>query len=213
MNTVGLWVGMIGDPTGGLKFVDYIIRLSFVHRHSSMWKIDIERRDIQEFVDFILKYDELALAHPNQAAASSTFPGFPEHWISWSKSRHCGWNEIMKVYTNTSIEIINVRLATSALSFELRIGPQAQLSQGIPEDLCEFIRKARLLQLPRSPSFQPHLSPPKHVLGVTPKKLHEVFTMSTYIAHLFAERVPKPYIVDLGAGQVHIIYYAFWLSE
>jgi hypothetical protein len=72
----------------------------------------------------------------------------------------------------------------------------------MPEDLYSFIRKAKLMKLPRSPAYKPALSPPKHVTGVTPKKLHEVFTMSTYIASLFAHYDPKPYIVDVGAGQV-----------
>lgn len=81
------------------------------------------------------------------------------------------------------------------------IGSQP-LPEQMPEDLYNFIRKANRTQLPRSPTFKPDVSPPKHVTGVTPKKLHEVFTMSTYVASLFAGQDPKPYIVDIGAGQV-----------
>lgn len=65
-----------------------------------MWKIETENHDIQEYIEFLLQYDRLAIAHPNQAAASGVFPGFPEAWISWAKSPRCGWREVMKVYTN-----------------------------------------------------------------------------------------------------------------
>ncbi|KAG8842346.1 hypothetical protein FRB91_004245 [Serendipita sp. 411] len=80
-------------------------------------------------------------------------------------------------------------------------------SEGLPSDLESFIRTARSLGLPRHPFYIPNDSiPPDHVLRVSPKKLHEVFTMSSYVASLFADlnQDQKPWIVDVGAGQGYL---------
>ena len=72
----------------------------------------------------------------------------------------------------------------------------------LPEDLVSFLRTSAGLPLPRSPSFGvPALDPP-HMTGMTPKKIHETVTMSKFVAHLFADVLVKPRIVDVGAGQV-----------
>ncbi|KAG8768127.1 hypothetical protein FRC15_005299 [Serendipita sp. 397] len=80
-------------------------------------------------------------------------------------------------------------------------------SEGLPSDLETFIRIARSLGLPRHPFYIPNDSiPPDHVLRVSPKKLHEVFTMSSYVASLFVDlnQDRKPWIVDVGAGQGYL---------
>jgi hypothetical protein len=78
------------------------------------------------------------------------------------------------------------------------------LDGDMPADLRRFIEESRSIPLPRTPFFVPENDPPAQIHAVSPKKLHEVFTMSSYIASLFANHLVKPAVVDIGAGQVRI---------
>jgi hypothetical protein len=74
----------------------------------------------------------------------------------------------------------------------------------MPPDLVAFIQQCVELPIPRRPFFVPEGgAAPRYVNRVNPKKIHEVFTMSSYISSLFKSDTTKPRIVDIGAGQVY----------
>ena len=80
----------------------------------------------------------------------------------------------------------------------------------LPPDLKRLIDEIRTLQLPRTPLCIPHEVPLPTKKGMSPKKLHEVQRMATYVKDLvdgvFEKFRPRGrlHIVDVGAGQGYL---------
>ncbi|KAG8815926.1 hypothetical protein FRC17_000535 [Serendipita sp. 399] len=144
-----------------------------------------KQTSINALIGFLISQDGLALAHPNQAATSNLFPGMNESWIDWAQASQERWKVLVQTFQNKA----------------------ENSSNELPVDLGAFVEKAKSLALPRHPFYVPPDSvPPEQVLRVSPKKLHEVFTMSSYILSLFGnqDQSQKPLVVDIGAGQGYL---------
>jgi hypothetical protein len=93
-------------------------------------------------------------------------------------------------------------------SLYIRVGqsptdPRLNVDTNMPPGLVTFIQQCVSLPIPRKPFFVPEGgTAPEHVNRVNPKKIHEVFTMSSYISSLFKSDTPKLRMVNIGAGQV-----------
>lgn len=89
-------------------------------------------------------------------------------------------------------------------------------SQTIPEELAELIDKIRYLQLPRDAIHMKGILKPPSEVGMSPKKIHEVTRMATYVVRLVeVNNLPldRLRIIDIGAGQVRLLLtICFFLS-
>ncbi len=81
-------------------------------------------------------------------------------------------------------------------------------NQAIPKELAEMIDQIRYLQLPRDPIHMEGILKPPSEVGMSPKKIHEVTRMATYVVRLVEVNdlpLDQLRIVDVGAGQVRIV--------
>ncbi|PVF98462.1 hypothetical protein CPB86DRAFT_797268 [Serendipita vermifera] len=147
-----------------------------------MCNLQIETSHSGTILNFLRDHNDLAMAHPNQAATSGTFLGMPDTWVLWSKSHPNLWRNIVHYYQSSS-DIPNTEL---------------------PDDMKTFLRTCSSLELPRESFYRPDRPSPERVSRVTPKKLHEVHTMASYIGSLFSSMERKPWVVDIGAGQGYL---------
>lgn len=75
-----------------------------------MCTVDVHLKRSKNLIDFLVKYDTLAVSHQNQAATSGIFPGLPESWITWAKRGSNSWRDIVRVYQSDA----------SSLEFKVR---------------------------------------------------------------------------------------------
>ncbi|TRM61166.1 methyltransferase domain-containing protein [Schizophyllum amplum] len=158
-----------------------------------------------EFVDTLLR------THPNDNG------NIPESWASWwawagsaascVSSSHVSaapWMRLLEYYcsgtqTPTALQRVNIR-------------PFEYQDADIPEQLRVFIEKLRQLSLDRTPidiHGQWHAVPTiqASAVGMSPKKSHEVFRMTAYVASFIRGCGIDPAtacIVDVGAGQGYL---------
>jgi hypothetical protein len=135
----------------------------------------------------------LLLTHPNDLYQSAV--SVPPSWRSWwewaaspSESDEPKWKILFQYYT------------ANAHSGE---------PTSLPNDLCRLLDDIRRLQIPRNPiPIQPVSVEHAFLVGMSPKKVHEVTRMTGYIAHLLATNPHLRHVrhvVDVGAGQVRPI--------
>lgn len=67
-----------------------------------MCNLQIETSHSSTLLKFLRDHNDLAMAHPNQAATSGTFLGMPDTWVLWSKSHPNLWKNIVHYYQSSS---------------------------------------------------------------------------------------------------------------
>ncbi|KAI0325051.1 hypothetical protein GY45DRAFT_1287903, partial [Cubamyces sp. BRFM 1775] len=182
-----------------------------------------------EYVRFLSAplVSSLLALHPNDLGAATFDP--PVEWESWWDWA-CGdvhdtsedptplsddpWLQLLKYYDSC-------RLTNSGSNGASEQSPRDDAM--IPQDLRTVVQKASQLAATREPGttifssagsslldgalFEKHVSAECTLPGMSPKKAHEVVTMSNFIGELLQSNVSLSginHIVDVGAGQAYL---------
>ena len=128
----------------------------------------------------------LLLTHPNDVHPSAIPPSW-HRWWEWAASLSTvpHWVGLIQYYISNKAEI------------------------PLPEDIQRLLDNVRHLQLPRNPVPFTSIPAGRYSLaGMSPKKVHEVVRMTSYVKHLLAANSRLRnirHVVDIGAGQVRAI--------
>lgn len=132
--------------------------------------------------------------HPNELAIEK--PNVLQErfeWFNWSSDTPKGWLELVYYYMTDSQDRSSSFFAASSEILS------------IPGALHLLLDQVKRLQMPRYPVTLKYIPPLIKETGMSPKKVHEVSRMATYVLEIIRTNgwdSSTLRVVDTGAGQV-----------